>query len=141
MTRVLLALAGAAAAAYGGLLLLDQGPGDLVGVAAWLAAGVLLHDLVLAPLTIALVVVASRRLPHAWRGPAAAALVVAGSVTLLAVPVLGRFGARADNPSLLDRPYAAGWAVLTGLVLLVVGFWGVVRAHRPGSSLGPRGPG
>ena len=42
------------------------------------------------------------------RAPAVAGLVVLGSVTLLAIPVLGRFGARADNPTLLDRHYGVG---------------------------------
>ena len=36
--------------------------------------------------------------------------VVLGSVTLLAMPVLGRFGARPDNPTLLDRDYSVGLA-------------------------------
>ena len=48
--------------------------------------------------------------PGRLRAPAAAAFVVLGSVTLLAIPVLGRFGARPDNPTLLDRHYVAGWA-------------------------------
>lgn len=130
MTRVLLGLAGAAAAAYGGLLLLDDGLGDLVDVATWLVAGVVLHDLVLAPLVIMLVVVASRLLPDAWRAPAAAALVVLGSVTLLAIPVLGRFGARADNPTLLDRNYWAGWLLIAGLTLVATAVTILVRTRR-----------
>ena len=130
MTRVLLGLAGAAAAAYGGLLLLDDGFGDLVNVATWLVAGVVLHDLVLAPLVIVLVVMTSRLLPNAWRAPAAAALVVLGSVTLLAIPVLGRFGARTDNPTLLDRSYWAGWALIAGLTLVATAVTILVRTRR-----------
>jgi hypothetical protein len=130
VTRLLLGLAGAAAAAYGALLLLDDGFGDLVDVATWLVSGVVLHDLVLAPLVIVLVVVASRLLPAVWRAPAAAALVVLGSVTLLAIPVLGRFGARADNPTLLDRSYWAGWAMIAGLTVLATAATVLVRARR-----------
>jgi len=139
VTRVLLGLTGAVAAAYGGLLLLDNGFGDLVDVATWLVAGVLLHDLVLAPLVIVLVVVAARFLPDAWRAPAAAALVVLGSVTLLAIPVLGRFGERADNPTLLDRSYWAGWALIVGLTLLTTALTITVRARsaRPGRVTDP----
>ena len=71
-----------------------------------------LHDLVLAPLVIVARGRGGEAAPRAWRAPAAAALVVLGSVTLLAIPVLGRFGARADNPTLLDRSYWAGWALI-----------------------------
>ena len=63
--------------------------------------------------------------------------MVLGSVTLLAVPVLGRFGARADNPTLLDRPYTAGWLLLAGLVLTSVVVATVVRARR--RAAGPEG--
>jgi LPXTG-motif cell wall-anchored protein len=130
MTRVLLGLAGAAAAVYGALLLLDRGPEDLVDLAMWLVAGVVLHDLVLAPVTILVVVVASRLLPAVWWPAAAALLVVLGSVTLLAIPVLGRFGARADNPTLLDRPYWTGWALIAGLTLLAAAAATLVRRRR-----------
>ena len=51
-------------------------------------------------------------------------------VTLVAVPVLGRFGARADNPTLLDRDYVAGWLVLAGAGRRRRGRWPV--------SCGPR---
>ena len=67
--------------------------------------------------------------PGCRRRPArrwSSALVVLGTVTLLAVPVLGRFGARPDNPTLLDRDYTAGWLVLAGLTLVAV----VVAAAR-----------
>ena len=45
--------------------------------------------------------------------------MVLGAVTLLAVPVLGRFGAQPDNPTLLDRAYGPGWLVLAGLTVLL----------------------
>jgi hypothetical protein len=116
---------------YGAWLLLSRQDLDrLTGVAVWLAAGVVLHDFVLAPLVIVAAAVAARLLPSPARGPATVGLVVLGSVTLLAVPVLGRFGARADNPTLLDRPYVAGWLVLAGLVLTGVVVATVLRARR-----------
>jgi hypothetical protein len=60
----------------------------------------------------------------------AVALVVWGTVSLMAVPVLGRFGALSDNPTLLDRPYLSSWAVGTALVLAAVAAAGAVRARR-----------
>ena len=50
----------------------------------------------------------------------AGGLVVLGTLTLMAVPVLGGWGANADNPTILDRDYAAGWLVLAAVILAVV---------------------
>ncbi|MDX6358217.1 MAG: hypothetical protein QOH37_1271, partial [Nocardioidaceae bacterium] len=50
------------------------------------------------------------------RAPVTAGLVVLGTVTATAVPVLTRMGARADNPTLLDRHYVLGWCVFATLV-------------------------
>jgi hypothetical protein len=139
VVRVVLGVAGTAAAAYGAWLLRDDSLDTLVGIATWLVSGVLLHDLLLAPLTVVLVVVAARWLPAGWRAPAAAALVVVGSTTLWAVPVLGRFGARPDNPTLLDRNYLAGWALVVGLTLLATLAWARLRSGRSGRGPGARG--
>jgi hypothetical protein len=119
--RLAVGAPGVLAGAYGGYLLLTrQDASDHVATAAWLVAGVVLHDGVLAPLSIALVGLGARLLPTAARAPVVVGLVVLGAVTLLAIPVLGRFGAKPDNPTLLDRAYGPGWAVLAGLCLLVV---------------------
>ena len=130
---------GVLAGAYGGYLLLTrQDAADHAATAAWLVAGVLLHDLVLAPLVIVLAGLGARVLPHSARAPVVVAIVVLGAVTLLGVPVLGRFGARPDNPTLLDRAYGPGWAALAGLTVLgVVVATGLrVRARRRGTPSG-----
>jgi hypothetical protein len=119
--RVALVAAGVALAAYGGWLLVSrQDLGQLVEVAAWLAAGVLAHDALLSGFLLALGLLGTRLLGDAWRAAATVALVVWGSLTVVAVPVLGRFGARADNPTLLDRPYLASWLAITGLTVAAV---------------------
>jgi hypothetical protein len=131
VSRVLLGGLGVLATAYGvHLLLVRQDHDQLADAALWLAAGVLLHDAVLAPVVLVVALLAAR-LPLVVRGPAVAGAVVLGSVTLAAVPVLGRFGARRDNPTLLDRDYAAGWLVLAALVLTVVGVAVGVRLRGP----------
>ena len=71
-----------------------------------------MHDLVVAPLTIVVGLVLLRLAPRAWRGSVVAATLVVATVTVAAVPVLGRFGARPDNPTLLDRDYRTGWLVV-----------------------------
>ena len=117
--RLTLLVSGVLVGGYGAFRLLELGGDNLVATLVWLAGGLLLHDAVLAPLTIALAA-AGTLLPRSFRAPAAAGAVVLGTVTLTAVPVLGRFGARADNPTLLDQDYTVGWLAFAATVLLAV---------------------
>jgi hypothetical protein len=121
---------GLAALAYGVVLMAETGWQNVARTLVWLVGGVLVHDGALAPATIALVVIGSRLLPRWLGGPAAIGLVVLASLTLLAIPVLGRFGARPDNPTLLDRDYRAGWLVVAGAVLASVAVAAAWRRRR-----------
>ena len=134
-TRLLLGVLGVAVAAYGAWLLLQEDFADLVDTAVWLAGGVVLHDFVLVPLTLLLGLVLIRLLPANLRAPVAGGLVVLGTVTLMAVPVLGGWGANADNPTILDRNYTAGWLVVAGVTMLVVVL--TIALRRGGRSGGP----
>ena len=139
--RIALGGLGAAVGAFGGWLLLSRQDLDqLTNAATWLVAGVVLHDGVLALLTLVVAAVVLPLLPRPARGPAVVGFVVLGSVTLLAVPVLGRFGARPDNATLLDRHYTAGWLVLAAVVVVAVVVASALRSRREGGARGP-GPG
>ncbi len=136
-SRLLIGLLGVAAAAYGAWLLLAEDLPDLVDTAVWLAAGVVLHDFVLVPLTLAAGWAATRLLPPRLRAPVAAGLVVLGTLTVVAVPVLGGWGANSDNPTILDRDYPAGWGVVAVVIVAVVATSVVVKGRawrrgRPG---------
>jgi hypothetical protein len=135
--RWLLGATGVAAGLYGGGMLLDDPFDDLVEIAVWLTAGVLLHDVVLAPLSVLAAEGSRRALPEAARGPVAAGAVVLVSVTLVAVPVLGRFGASPGNPTLLDRDYVAGWLSVAGLIALGVALGVLGTAWRRRHGAGP----
>lgn len=131
--RVLLGVVGVGLGLWGAWLLLGpDGPdvGVLVSTAIWLGAGVVLHDFLLVPTVLLIGAVATRVLSGSWRAAAAGGLVVLGSVTLLAVPVLGRFGAKPDNPTLLDRAYAPGWLALALVVLAGTVAVGFLRRRR-----------
>ncbi|MGY2874256.1 hypothetical protein ACVW00_001446 [Marmoricola sp. URHA0025 HA25] len=84
---------------------------------------------------------AATRSRHRVPGPVVTGAVVLGTVTLVAIPVLGRFGARADNPTLLDRNYLLGWLVVATLTVVLVGAaLAVARSGRAGGG-GERGAG
>ena len=90
-------LAGTGIAVYGAVGLLTapeiQQPRK---VGYWLLGGVLLHDVVLAPVVFVLCWAAARRTTPRIRGYLAAALLVAGATTLVAAPILlhGRVATR-----------------------------------------------
>jgi hypothetical protein len=136
--RIAIAVVGVVLGAYGAWLLFSRQDLDqLVSAAVWLVVGVVLHDAVLAVVTLLLAAVVLRLLPGPARAPAVVAFVVLGSLTLLAVPVLGRFGARPDNATLLDRDYTTAWSVLAALTLVAVAVASVLRS-RAGGTRGPR---
>ena len=132
--RLLLGATGVVLVLVGVVFLSDDGVGDLVGVGAWLVGGVVAHDAVVAPLVVVVGVLGVPRLPPAFRAPAVVGLVVLMTVTLMAVPVIGRFGAKADDHGLLNRPYVALWLVFAALlvVAVVIASWARRRAPRIG---------
>ena len=133
--RICLGALGVAATAYGLVLLLGLGLEQLVAVLVWVVGGVVVHDGLLAPLVVVLGVLVAVRAPSSWRTPLLWVLVVLGPLTLVAVPVLGRFGAKADNPTLLDRPYWLGYAVVVTVVLALA----AASARRRHGAAAPAG--
>ncbi|CUR55752.1 conserved membrane hypothetical protein [metagenome] len=143
-TRVLVAAPGVMMGLYGLYLLIDLGLDNLLATALWAAGGVVAHDGVLAPVVLLGCLLGLRVLPAAARAPAAVALVVLGTLTVVAIPVLGRFGARPDNPTLLDRDYVPAWLAIAGLTLLAAVLAGVLASRsrpttRSGGGQGSRG--
>ncbi len=129
--RWCVAALGVAAGLYGGYVLWAwSDPDQLVSAAIWLGAGVAAHDALVALMALLLVGLAVRLPVSAARTPTVAAFVVLGPLTLIAIPFLGRFGAKADNPTLLDRPYVAGFLIVVGLAALAVVVASVWRARR-----------
>lgn len=106
---------------------------QLVSMLVWLAGGVVGHDLVLAPLTLAVLLLGTRLLPTGARPAAVVGLIVWGGVTVATANVLLGVGGRPDNPTLLNRPYVGWWLVLTVAwwsAVATVAWW-AVRRERP----------
>ncbi|MFY0405673.1 hypothetical protein [Solicola sp. PLA-1-18] len=130
VTRGVLLLAGLAAGVYGAVLLLQLDFSRLLSTVIWLAGGVVAHDFVFAPVVVVLGVLLARVLPDAARRPVAVAVVVWGTVTVAAIPVLSGQGGKPDNATLLDRPYWTAWLVLTALVLVATAVASVLASRR-----------
>ncbi|MEU5633100.1 hypothetical protein ACH47C_29835 [Streptomyces rishiriensis] len=129
--RVLVGTAGVALMAVGASLLTDVR--DPTDVLVWLGGAALLHDLVLAPVVLLVGLVLVR---GGSRGPVRGALLVAGALTAVALPVLLRPG-RTANPSVLPLDYPRNWLISLVAVATVTALWAAARGfarrrRRPG---------
>ena len=129
--RKLIGALGVLVGLYGAWLLLSRTDNDqLFEAGTWLVAGVVLHDFVLTAVVLVVAALALRVLPDPAKAPTIVGMVVLGSLTIVAFPVLGTFGARDDNPTLLDRPYLASWLVVVLVTVLAVVAASLVRSRR-----------
>lgn len=118
-TRIALATAGGLLLGFGAVRLLTDVPvSDLVALGLWLVAAVLMHDLVVAPLTVGTGVVLAR-LPARGRRYVQAGLVAGAMVTVVAIPLILREDTQPAAESILMRDYSTGLALLLGLVAAV----------------------
>jgi hypothetical protein len=124
--RVTAGAAGLALMGVGVSLLMDVR--DLPGVLLWLGGAVVLHDVVIAPMVL---LVGLALVRSGVRGPVRAALLVAGALTTVALPVLLRPGRRA-NSSVLPLDYPRNWLVTVVVVASVTAVWLAVRKFRDG---------
>ncbi|MFD8078446.1 hypothetical protein ACFV3E_38030 [Streptomyces sp. NPDC059718] len=134
VTRRLTGAAGLVLAGVGAYQLL--GMGDLTGVLIWLGGAVVLHDVLIAPLVL---LIGSVLVRGGGRGPLRGALLVAGAVTAVALPVALRPGKPA-NSSVLPLDYPRNWlltlAAVTVVTALVLVARGVSRGRRPRRAVG-----
>ncbi|MDX2543545.1 hypothetical protein ACOT81_41770 [Streptomyces sp. WI04-05B] len=122
--RVVAGAAGLALMGVGVSLLTDVR--DLPGVLVWLGGAIVLHDMVIAPVVLLIGMALVR---GGARGPVRAALLVAGALTAVAMPVLLRPGRRA-NSSVLPLDYPRNWLVALVVVASVTAVWLTVRKVR-----------
>lgn len=115
---------------YGAWLLWDFPFEVIIRIAVWVAAGVLLHDFGFAPVTAVLGHTSRRWIKRAWWTPVVVAGACSATLMLLAVPVLDTPGAKADNPSLLDRDYPLGLVISLGVVWACVPIYLVIAGRR-----------
>lgn len=119
-------IAGMALSAYGlAGLLGDVAVGDTMSWLKYFAGGLLVHDLVWAPLVVLGSVVLVRVVPARVRPVVQGALIVTAAVLLVGYPVVNGSGRLGNNPSILPLDYprnlvivlAAVWTVAVALMV------------------------
>jgi hypothetical protein len=115
--RVLLGVAGVLFIGYGVIQFPgNTAPRELVLLAIWLVAAVILHDAFLAPVVIALGWLLRRFVPDRGRRYLQAGLLVGAFVTVIAVPLMLREGTQPESKALLQHPYGAHLGLLLGMI-------------------------
>lgn len=117
IVRALLLLAGVGLGLWGVRLMSEFRSEQLVSMMTWLIGGVILHDAVIAPVTVLVGVVATRMLPGYARSVAAVAFLVWATLTVTFANVLS--GQGGNNHTVLNRPYVLSWVVLTIVIASV----------------------
>jgi hypothetical protein len=108
IARITLIVLGVLTGAYGALLVWENPPVIIVRIVVWALVGIVLHDLVFAPLCVALGFAGRRLIPGKWWPPIAVAAFCSVVLVFLALPVYGKPGLRPDNMTVLDRNYPLG---------------------------------
>lgn len=137
VVRLVIGGAGLALVGVGLVNLLAIDPVNLLWVGFWLTAGLVLHDFVLSPALAVSSKLVARRWSAKGRRIPLVAVVSIGSLSLIALPLLGQPGAQAGNPTLIGGNYLIGWAAACLLVPFGAALAEVVvrvRAGRDSSS-------
>ncbi len=135
--RIGLAVAGGLLLAFGVFRLVTELPtSDLVALALWLVAAVMLHDGLIAPLTVG-VGVTLTRLPARGRRYVQGALVVGALITVVAIPLIDRRDTQPAVKAILQRDYASNLALLLGLTAAVAFVLYALRVIRDRGTTAP----
>ncbi|MFI8262540.1 MULTISPECIES: hypothetical protein [unclassified Streptomyces] len=100
-------------------------------IALWLAGAVVVHDGLVAPLVMAIAALTAA-LGLRLRGVPRSALIVAGSLTAIALPPLLRPGGAA-NPTVVPLDYLRNWLLTMAAIALATGLYVAARAARGGA--------
>jgi hypothetical protein len=138
--RVVLVVLGVLIGAYGAVLVWENPPVIIMRILVWGLVGLVLHDLVFAPVCVALGFAARRLIPARWWPPIAVAAFCSVVLVFLAIPVYGKPGMRPDNMTVLDRNYPLGLWISLGIVWACVPLYYLAarlrtRAGRDGDPL------
>ena len=115
--RIALCTAGALLLGFGAFRLVTKlDHSNLFALALWLVAAVMIHDLVIAPLTVGTGVLLTHVPPRARRY-LQGGLLVGALITVIAIPLINRRDTQPEVKAILLRNYAGNLALLLGLVV------------------------
>lgn len=135
--RILLALPGLAALAYGIVLFLDYAAPawpDSFTTLLWIGGGPIVNDVVFTPLAGVIGLLLARALPRPWRGPVQVGAALSAVLGFVAFPLLWRAYGVPPKPGLHDGNTWLGLVATLAVVwsaVLVVSIIRIVRVrHR-----------
>ncbi|MEP6697208.1 MAG: hypothetical protein ABJA34_10055 [Pseudonocardiales bacterium] len=115
--RIAIGTAGVALGLFGVYRLFTQVPLDnLFALARWLIGAVILHDLILSPLVVGAGWAISRVVPSPGRGFVQAGLIIAGLITVIAIPMIYREDTHPRSKAILQQDYSRNLAILLGII-------------------------
>ena len=114
--RISLATAGILLGLYGVFrLLTNEGFVELVVLATWLIGAVVIHDGILSPAVAAVGWFLARRVPPRGRRYLQGFLVIAGLMTVIAVPLMLRKDSQPESKAMLLQSYGGNLTMLLAL--------------------------
>lgn len=133
-----MAIAGLALSGYGLMGLLgDPMLGDSMSWLTYFAGGLLLHDLVWAPLVALGSLLVVRVVPARVRPIVQGTLIVTATVLLVGYPAVNGGGRLPDNPSILPLDYGRNLVIVLAAVWVVAGLLMVRRVRAARRPLAP----
>ncbi len=131
--RIVLAAVGIAMTLYGvGRLLTEIPPPSLVLLGFWLVGALVVHDGLLSPLVLGGAWLLRRLVPVRARAHVQGGLIVAGLVTVVAIPLILRRGTEPVAKAQLQQNYAGNLTVLVAVIAAVtLGAYAVRVARTP----------
>lgn len=133
--RITLAVAGIALAAFGVFRLFSEIPThNLLVLAVWLIAALLIHDVILVPSEVGVGWLLRRYLPDRGRRFLQVALIMIALITVIAVPMIFLRGSQPAAKALLLRNYAANLILIIGIIAAITLILYLVRVARDATS-------
>lgn len=118
--RIILVIAGVGLGLFGIFRLTTEVPlGNLLWLLVWLAAAVAIHDGILSPFIVGVGWLLRRLVPDRPRRYLQFALIMAGLVTVIALPMIYLRGSQPAVKALLLRNYGANLALIISVVAVV----------------------
>ena len=129
--RIILATAGILLGLFGAYRFFTQIPlSNLIALAVWMIAALLIHDGVLSPLVVGIGYLLRRFVPDRGRRFLQLGLIMTGMITVIAVPMIYLRGSQPAVKALLLQDYRANLTVIMAIIAGVTLALYAVRVAR-----------